>query len=518
MVPKQALAVACTALLLAGCWPSEKEDTKTRSATGGASSAPQQQSVVTVQGDSVGEGVVGKGVSLAVAPPLRDRATISVTVVGGTAEPVKDYTLQQGEHEIAAGARSFTLPISVVDDAIFEGDEDVQVQVRILSGNARISGTGNVSVVILDNDERPTLMLPNDLTTVAESVGSIDIPLTISHPASTDLSVNATISGTATAGADYTIENPLVVFLAGTTKAFLNVEILQDRLVEGGETILLDFSSPDGIVPSGALRYSLIISAEALLNDTGMQMYGDGASLSVSPQGPIQDAHHGRDVTHPVNDDGRNGFRFSKLDEHGNTLPLGAPGWTCVRDNVSGLIWEKKDLDMPDLFDLEYGEVPAGTKNYRAADYLYTWYSTNVKNSGGSLGATNDRIFAKNLVDSDGYCAYPVKEGRRHQLYCNTDTYTKEVNWFGLCGSKQWRVPGIEELRSIVDYELVEVEGNGLDSRFFPNNKRRTYLSGTPTAEFDASAWCLDMGSGEVELCHKGAKTSVRLVAEGQGE
>jgi len=514
MISRKALVVAGITILLAGCGPEEKKDETGRArAPGGGGTAEPQQSVVTIRADNASEGSAGKGVSLTLAPAPSDPVTLSVSVEGGSAELGKDFTLQLGTLEIAAGTRSVKLSVNVIDDDIFEGDEEVQIRIRVASGRAKISGSDKVSVLIKDNDERPTLMLPNDLRTVAESVGSIDIPLKLSRPSSVDHTVNIEISGTATENVDYKLKDSSIIFTAGSTTAQVSLDILPDRLVEGGETILLDLSSPEGIVPGGELRYSLIISAEALLNDTGMQLFGNGASLSSSPQGPLQDGHYGRDVSEPINEDGRNGFRFTKLDPNGNTLPLGASNWRCVRDNVSGLIWETKDQDMPDL-----AEAPTFINNYRAADYGYTWFSNDTANSGGSKGAPNDRIIAKPLIDSDGYCAYKENSERRHQLFCNTDTYTTEVNLYGLCGSKQWRLPDIEELRSIVDYELIELDGNGLDPRFFPNNKQDTYYSGTPNAEFDASAWCLDMASGEVKLCHKQFLNKVRLVAEGQGE
>lgn len=518
MNSRKALAVAGMAILLAGCGPDEKEDETSARSPGGGTSTEPQQTAVSMRADNVGEGLAGNGVTLTLTPAPTDSVKMSVSVEGGTAEIDKDFTMTLGAMDIVAGARTAKIPINVIDDDIFEGDEEVQVQIRVTSGNARLAGSDKISVLIKDNDSRPELELPNDLRSVAESVGSVNIPLKLSHPSSVDHTVDIEVSGTATRDVDYIIDDEDVVFAAGETEATVKVDILTDRLVEGGETILLDFTSSEGIVSESGQRYSLIISPEALLNDTGMTLFGDGRSLSPAPQGPQQDAHYGRDVSEPVNEDGRNGFRFSKLDKDGNTLPLSATSWRCVRDKVSGLIWETKTEDVPDLAARLEAEPPIPTNNYRAADYGYTWFTTDVSNSGGSAGAPNDRIRIKPPIDPDGYCAYKDELERRHQLACNTDTYTVEVNWYGLCGSKQWRLPDIEEMRSLVDYELVELDGNGLDPRFFPRNKDQTYYSGTPSAEFDASAWCVDMATGEVKLCHKGFLNKVRLVAEGQGE
>ena len=85
------------------------------------------------------------------------------------------------------------------------------------------------------------------------------------------------------------------------------------------------------------------------LNDTGITFGGD------FPEGnnPVcagetiaqQDCSHGRDVTNNDDSDGHAGFSFTKLSSAGDDLPASASQWSCVRDNVTGLIWEKKTDD-----------------------------------------------------------------------------------------------------------------------------------------------------------------------------
>ena len=526
MITRKALAVAGITALLAGCGLDKEDDSsidRASSSGGGDGTTPIQQSSVSLRSENVSEGSAGNGISLTLSPAPSKAVTLNISVEGGTAVEGEDFTLQTGALEIAPGTRSVKVPLNVIDDNIFEGDEEVQVQVRVTGGDSSISGPNKVSVLIRDNDSRPTLNLPSDLRTAAETVGSIDIPISLSNPSSVDHTIDVAVSGTATKDLDYVMTDGSVLFKAGETTAQIRVDILTDRLVEGGETILLDFSSSEGIVPEGRLRYSLIISAQAQLNDTGMRLFGDGGTLTDTQAGPMQDANYGRDLSEPENADGRLGFKFSKLDGNGNTLSLSAPSWRCVRDNTTGLIWEtkKEDVNLLNLGEsegLESAEPSIEIENYRAANYGYTWYSSEVNNTGGSSGSPNDRIRDIPHIDSEGYCAYKEEPERRHPLFCNTETYIKEVNWYGLCGSKQWRLPAIEEMRSLVDYQLVELVGNGLDPRFFPRNKIETYYSSTPSAEFDASAWCVDLESGEVRLCHKGFLNKVRLVAEGQGE
>ena len=63
-----------------------------------------------------------------------------------------------------------------------------------------------------------------------------------------------------------------------------------------------------------------------------------------------QDCSHGRDTTHNDNSDGHAGFSYTKLDSNGKPLPdqtvdYATTPWACVKDNVTGLIWEVKTDD-----------------------------------------------------------------------------------------------------------------------------------------------------------------------------
>jgi len=85
--------------------------------------------------------------------------------------------------------------------------------------------------------------------------------------------------------------------------------------------------------------------ATGKLNDTGITQCADvstnGLSCPVTNY-PNQDAQHGRDVTANDDSDGHAGFSFTKLDTNGNELLANATDWSCVKDNVTGLIWEVK--------------------------------------------------------------------------------------------------------------------------------------------------------------------------------
>jgi len=89
--------------------------------------------------------------------------------------------------------------------------------------------------------------------------------------------------------------------------------------------------------------------------------------------------------------------------------------WSCVQDNISGLVWEVKKTG-PGLHDI---------KN------TYSWYDPNPESNGGFAGKANG-----------GTCAGSD---------CDTQSYVKAVNAEKLCGFDDWYLPSRFELGTIID-------------------------------------------------------------------
>ncbi len=144
-----------------------------------------------------------------------------------------------------------------------------------------------------------------------------------------------------------------------------------------------------------------------------------------------QDCEFGRDAQVADSADGHAGFSFVKLDSNGAPLPASAEQWSCVLDNVTGLVWEAK---IP-------SDGTSGNQGLHDADDKFSSYSTNSLANGGDIGNWN-----KDWADCAGY-----KSGEP-LTFCNTQSFVERVNAEGLCGFDDWRVPGFNELLSIVNY------------------------------------------------------------------
>ncbi|CAK8712478.1 hypothetical protein KKHLCK_01495 [Candidatus Electrothrix laxa] len=78
---------------------------------------------------------------------------------------------------------------------------------------------------------------------------------------------------------------------------------------------------------------------------TGSSFNDTGITATVGSTG-AEDADHGRDADSATNSDvdGYAGFSFTKLSADGTELAADVTSWVCVKDNVTGLVWEAKTV------------------------------------------------------------------------------------------------------------------------------------------------------------------------------
>lgn len=215
----------------------------------------------------------------------------------------------------------------------------------------------------------------------------------------------------------------------------------------------------------------------AALNDTGVDGCADADNEGrpcPAAAGPGQDGDVGRDADARAGalakvGFGRAGFDFTKIDASGAALPDDATTWACVRDNVTGLIWE----------------VPGNSPQAPTND-TYSWYESDERVNGGFAGSQNG-----------GVCGLSS---------CNTKAFVASLNTASLCGFSDWRLPTRRELVSIVDLSL---QGPAIDPAVFPNMSpwfNAFYWTSTVsagTASVGVMAWSVDVTTGELLLNRK---------------
>jgi hypothetical protein len=185
------------------------------------------------------------------------------------------------------------------------------------------------------------------------------------------------------------------------------------------------------------------------LNDTGITACANEITNGLAcPQATHlgQDAQSGRDVTHNDNSDGHAGFSFTKVNNTGASLAASAMAWNCVKDNVTGLMWEVKTDD----------------NGLHDKDWSYTWYESNTSKNGGNAG-TQTSVTAQ--------CG--------NTSACNTTAYVQAVNAAGWCGHNDWRMPTVDELSGITALDRVNP---AIDTHYFPNTVSTVFWSSSSYA------------------------------------
>ncbi|PWQ95258.1 Ig-like domain-containing protein [Leucothrix arctica] len=251
--------------------------------------------------------------------------------------------------------------------------------------------------------------------------------------------------------------------------------------------------------------------AQVPLNDTGLTVCGDYAyDNSVNHQNDLttctaetdsegdaipqgQDAVSGRDATANDDSDGHAGFSFTKLDASGSPLAASAQSWSCVKDNVSGLVWESKK-------GLGNGTAAAGA---HSADDTFTWYSTDPSKNGSAGNGTIRSIYSPNSCSG-----FDVNDT---STYCNTEAFVARVNAESLCGLTDWQMPTVHELSSLLNFND---NSRTIDSTFFPHTTYGTYSTETLSARSPAYAMVIAFYDGHIHTNLKSSSLAVRLVSK----
>ncbi|WP_416305591.1 DUF1566 domain-containing protein [Neptunicella sp. SCSIO 80796] len=252
-----------------------------------------------------------------------------------------------------------------------------------------------------------------------------------------------------------------------------------------------------------ALGHSVEDSVDVLINprqivhrnDTGVVLRANGTTniSSIQSDYPGQDADTGRDsaATHGLLEKagrGENGFDFTRLDQIGDEVDDVSQPWRCVRDNVTGLVWEIKHQGI----------------GFSNNSYSYSWYQQ--ENNGGIEGDLNGAGATCNMAQ------------------CNTSAYVAAINGVGLCGFYDWRLPTHNELLSIL--HLGRSSAPLIDNTYFPFTTSGLaapvwYWSSEPSADGVSSgeaqnAWAIDFASGNDNFLNKSVPARVRLVRAGR--
>ncbi len=206
--------------------------------------ATEVQFSIATQQVSESAGTLEVDVVLSTALPL------SMTILfqtSGAAGEGSDYLPFTNQVIVPAGQLSATLVIPLIDDNIFEGDEDLTI-VLTLPAYAQMGTIDLHTAMLMDDDPMPEVNFSGGPWSAQEGIAIVSLGVALSGPSAADVSFSVAASGAAQVGTDFLMPTTPVTIPAGTLSATITVPILDDSLYEGVEELILTLISPIGAV------------------------------------------------------------------------------------------------------------------------------------------------------------------------------------------------------------------------------------------------------------------------------
>lgn len=297
--------------------------------------------------------------------------TNSLTVnynIAGTATNGQDYDRLTGMATFASGSSTTSIKIKPIDDVDYEGYENIKLTLK--TGNKYNLGTAkNATVNLLDNDKPTIAISASDVsaaeTLAGETSNSGQFTLTRTGNTANSLTVNYLISGSATNGQDYDSLTGLATFAAGSYTAVIDINLIDDLIYEGNETISLTLATDSKYVLSKDSSASVFIADNdsqpfiSITSPNGGEVFNTDSSYTIT-----WDDNIGENVKIELY---KGGSFYNTISE--STVSDGSESWTVSSLFLGGSDYAFKITSLGDsnLFDFS-------NSNFIIAD----WFAQNL--------------------------------------------------------------------------------------------------------------------------------------------
>ncbi|HEY6166600.1 MAG TPA: Calx-beta domain-containing protein, partial [Verrucomicrobiae bacterium] len=179
------------------------------------------------------------------------------TTSTGTAVAGADYLPLNGTLTFLPGETNHMFTVTILDDTFIEGTETIGLQLFNPTAGALLGTNATAEIDIIDNDS--VVNFSSATYTVNETATNVQITLVRTG----NLNFAATVvyavtSGTASNGLDFVGTTNTVNFAAGDTNQTFLVQVLNDTLVEGDETVNLNLVAVTGGSSLGGLTNAVL--------------------------------------------------------------------------------------------------------------------------------------------------------------------------------------------------------------------------------------------------------------------
>lgn len=163
--------------------------------------------------------------------------SVDFAVTGGTAVSGTDFTIAAGTLTFAPGETAKVLPNTILDNTTVQTSRTIILTLSNPSGIA-LGANATTTYTILDDDASTVSITASDATATEAAGNPGRFTITRSGGIANALTVNLTITGTATNGTDYDAIPTTANFAGGQSSLTIAVTPIDDLLGEGNETVI----------------------------------------------------------------------------------------------------------------------------------------------------------------------------------------------------------------------------------------------------------------------------------------
>ena len=255
--------------------------------SGGASLGTPDTALVTIKSEDAGglvkfsaaayrftEGAGNVSVTVVRTGGTASDVTVDYTVTGGTAAAGADFAALSGTLTFAAKQTTATIPVTILQDPLAEGNESFTLTLGNPQGGAARAAPSVTTVTIVDDEAvvEFSLRFVGNMPEVVRT-GSLAAPATVDFVSE---------DGTATGGIDYLPLSGTLTFRPGVAAQYIPLVILPDILAEGPETFTLTLVNPqpEGVLGLGPRSSQTLTIAD---NDFGGVVRFGTAATTAAP-------------------------------------------------------------------------------------------------------------------------------------------------------------------------------------------------------------------------------------------
>jgi hypothetical protein len=223
------------------------------------------EAILSIASFSVAENT-GGSFQFNLSKSLNSQVAFMWTISQISASPTGRFTALSGIAVIPPGQTTYAVPIPLVNDPIYQQDQDFKLTLSGASSGIVVS-TPSITFKVLDDDTQPTAGFLMASQSVAENAGPATVAVTLSNPSAFPVTMTYSVGGgTATSGSDYSVSPASsVTFAAYEMSRTISVSFVNDSTPEDDETVLFTATGATG----GSIDSTRKTHALTIVNDDG---------------------------------------------------------------------------------------------------------------------------------------------------------------------------------------------------------------------------------------------------------